>query len=175
VARFTEVMAMVLTVNRAGLLIFIVVALALATASLAFAGVYGNKFPTREKYVAQAEKVCKGTTTKMNKKTNAANAALRKGDNKKGGGLIIASSQIFGKGVHRLGKLVKPKADRKVLKKWLASLNVDVKGLNKLGQIIKSKGVGKPAQNALAQASAHAKKTNKIVSKFGFSHCLVNA
>ncbi len=161
--------------TRAGLTTSIAAALVLALAGLAFAGVYGNKFPTREKYVRQAERICKGTTSQMNKKTDAANAALKKGDNKAGGTLILQSSQIFGKGVGRLGKLVKPKADRKKLKKWIASLKGDVKGLSELGSIIKSKGVGKPAQQALAAASAHANKTNSIVANFGFQHCLVNA
>jgi hypothetical protein len=166
---------MVPAVTRAGLTALISAALVLLMASFAFAGVYGKGFPTREKYVRQAEKICKKTTAKMNKTTNAANAALKKGDNKKGGGLIITTSRTFGKGVHRIGKLVKPKDDRKVLKKWIRSLKGDVKGLANLGQIIQSKGVGKPAQAALAASSAHAAKTNAIVADFGFRYCLVNA
>jgi hypothetical protein len=162
-------------VHRFGLTTAIAAGLVLAVAGLAFAGVYGNKFPTRQKYVAQAEKICKAGTAKMNKQTNAANAALKKGNNKLGGSLIIASSGTFGKTVGRLGKLVKPKADRKVLKRWLTSLKTDVADLANLGKIIKAKGVGKPAQQALAASAAHAKKTNAIVSKFGFSYCLVNA
>ena len=160
---------------RAGLIGGIAAALVLGVAGLAFAGIYGNAFPTRAEYVKQAEKICKNRTNKMNKKTNAANAALKKGDTKKGGSLIVESSQIFGKAVRNLGKIVKPKDDKKVLKKWLASLKGDVSGLANLGKIIKTKGVGKAAKQALAQASAHANKTNKIVKGFGFSYCLVNA
>jgi hypothetical protein len=174
-ARSATRLAIVRAVIRAGLIGGIVAALFLGVAGLAFAGIYGDQFPTREKYVKQAEKICKGTTSKMNKKTNAANSALKKGDTKAGGSLIIASSNIFGKGIRRLGKLVKPKDDVKVLKKWLKSLKGDAKGLANLGKIIKANGVGKPAQQALAKASAHATKTNSIVVDFGFRYCLVNA
>ena len=160
---------------RAGLISGIAAALILGVAGLAFAGIYGNGFPTRAEYVQQAEKICKARTAKMNKKTNAANAALKKGDTKRGGSLIISSSGIFGKAVRNLGQIVKPKDDKKVLKRWLASLKVDVGNLADLGQIIKKKGVGKAARKALAEASDHAEKTNKIVKKFGFSYCLVNA
>jgi hypothetical protein len=166
---------MVPAVPRSGLTLLIAAALMLVPASYAFSGVYGKGFPSRDTYVKQAEKVCKGTTAKMNKQTTAANAALKKGDNKKGGALIVASAQTFGKGTHRIGKIVKPKADRKVLKRWIVSLRGDAKGLANLGKIISAKGVGKPAQKALAAESAHAKKTNAIVNGFGFSYCLVNA
>jgi hypothetical protein len=157
------------------LTLLVAAALILVPASYAFSGVYGQGFPTRAEYVKQAEKICKGTQGKMNKQTSAANAALKKGDNKKGGALIVGSARIFGKGVHRIGKLVKPKADTKRLKKWIVHLKGDVKGFANLGQIIIDKGVGKAAQNALAAEAAHAKKTNKIVSGFGFQYCLVNA
>jgi hypothetical protein len=166
---------MVPAVPRSGLTLLIAAAAFLLLAGFAFAGVYGKGFPTRAKYVKEAEKVCKGTTAKMNKQTNAANAALKKGDNKKGGALITASGKTFGKGVGRLGKIIKPKADRKVLKKWIVSLKGDAKSLVNLGMIIQSKGVGGPAHKALAAEAAHAKKTNGIVGGFGFQYCLVNA
>jgi hypothetical protein len=153
----------------------IAAALFLLPAGYAFSGVYGNGFPTRAEYVKQAEKICKGTQTKMNKQTDAANAALKKGDNKKGGALIVGSAHTFGKGVHRIGKLVKPQGDKKVLKKWIVHLKGDAKGLANLGTIIIDKGVGKAAKKALAAEAAHAKKTNKIVDGFGFQYCLVNA
>jgi hypothetical protein len=162
-------------VPRTGLTIFIAAALFLLPAGYAFSGVYGGGFPTRAEYVKQAEKICKGTQGKMNKKTNAANALLKKGDNEKGGALIVGSATIFGKGIHRIGKLVKPQDDKKLLKKWIAHLKGDAKGLANLGQIIMDKGVGSAAKKALAAETAHAKKTNKIVSGFGFQYCLVNA
>jgi hypothetical protein len=161
--------------NRSTLTLLVAAAMLLVPASVAFSGVYGKGFPSRAKYVKQAEKICKGTTAKMNKQTNAANAALKKGDNKKGGALIVGSAQTFGKGTHRIGKLVKPQADKKLLKKWIVHLRGDAKGLANLGQIIIAKGVGKAAQNALAAESAHAAKTNAIVNGFGFRYCLVNA
>jgi hypothetical protein len=166
---------MVPAVARSGLTLFVVAALLALPAGFAIAGPYGKGFPTRAKYVKEAEKVCKGTVAKMNKQTNAANAALKKGDNKKGGALITASGQTFGKGVQRLGKIVKPKADRKLLKKWIVSLKGDANNLVSLGKIIQAKGTGGPAQKALAAEAAHAKKTNGIVSGFGFQSCLVNA
>jgi hypothetical protein len=89
--------------------------------------------------------------------------------------LIVGSAHIFGKGVHRIGKLVKPQADKKVLKKWIVHLKGDAKGLANLGKIISEKGVGKPARQALDAESAHAAKTNAIVDGFGFRYCLVNA
>lgn len=159
--------------SRTGLTALLAAAALLLSASLALSGVYGKGVPTREQYVARAEKVCKGTNKKMNKLSKRSTAALKTGDNKKAGEEIVGVSRVFGKGVRHLGALVKPAADKAVLKNWIVSLHGDVKRLAQLGKIVGKQGVGAASAGAVNRSSAHAAQTNALVAGFGFKHCLI--
>jgi hypothetical protein len=160
---------------RTGITALLAVAALMLSASLALAGPYGKGVPTREKYVKRAEKICKGTNKKMNRLSKRSNAALKKGDNKQAGELIVGVSKVFGKGVRHVGALIKPPADKAVLKKWVVSLRGDVKLLAQLGKIVGKKGVGEASNAAVERSSAHAAQTNAIVTDFGFKHCLIQS
>jgi hypothetical protein len=160
--------------SRTGLTALLAAATLLLPASFALSGVYGKGVPTREKYVSRAEKVCKGTNKKMNKLSKRSDAALKKGDNKTAGEEIVAVSKVFGKGVRHLGALVRPPADKAVLKGWIASLRADVKLLTQLGKIVGKNGVGELSTGAIERSSAHAAQTNALVADFGFKNCLIN-
>jgi hypothetical protein len=156
--------------------IFIASVLALAVlagAAVATAAVYGPGTPTRQQYVAKAERVCAKTDKKMTALTRAASKEAKAGNAKRAGNKFGQVASAFGKGVGQLKKIPKPTADRAKLTKWLRSLGVDVKLLAAEAKAYKAGNASKLSK-AVKAAKKHGPKTNAIVGGFGFRSCLVS-
>jgi hypothetical protein len=151
----------------------IVSALALlALSAVASAAVYGPGIPTRQQYVAKAEKSCAKTNKKIADLTKAASKDAKAGNAKGAANKFGQVASTFGKGVGQLKKLPKPTADRGVLTKWLRSMAVDVKLVGAEAKAYKA-GDGAGLKKAVKAEAKHAPKTNAIVRGFGFRACLV--
>jgi opacity protein-like surface antigen len=145
----------------------------LASAAAATAAVYGPGTPSRQQYVAKAEKVCTKTDRKMSALTKAASKEAKAGDAKRAGNKFGQVASAFAKGVGQLKKLPRPTADRAKLAKWVRSLGVDVKLLAGEAKAYKAGNAGSLSK-AVKAAKKHAPKTNAFVAGFGFHSCLVS-
>jgi len=141
--------------RRSRLVVLACGAALLASTAIAAAAANAPARPTRAEYVAGAEQICTANKRKTNRLVIAANQKTSQGDAKAAGAKVVKAAAVFGKGVRSVRALKRPKADRAVLGKVLATGNA--RKVNKASDAV----------------SAHAKQSNAIVAGLGFHSCLI--
>ena len=158
--------------RRSRLVVLACGAALLAGTAFAAAAATAPARPTRDEYVASAEKICAANKRRTNKLVIAANQKTEQDDTKAAGAKVVKAATVFGKGIEAVSALKRPRSDKAVLGRWLQSETVDVELFRKLGKTLATGNADK-VKKVGAAVTKHGKQSNAIVAGFGFHSCLI--
>ena len=126
--------------------------------------------PTREEFVAKADRICEVPYRKALRLIFVADRLADEGSyGRAGAKLVRASRHVLG--VNReLSSLTPPPADARLIGVWLDGIRASYEKVRKAGKALKANRPGR-GERLLARAKRGSARANEKVSGLGFDHC----